>query len=178
MNEWVKTLLTSTVVAGVVSWLATSYKIEQEFHSRQGEQGYQALVEANAHLWLSRRLKDRAEGLRGQPGQDQAIAELIQAAQDFDSESYKSYVIARYKIAAFGDKRVVEATSDYWSKYQGADAPCADQARFRADARIYVEIRKTWGVGGDVSDEVLAPLLFDCSLTAKSEAVPAAVPPP
>ena len=51
MNEWVKILVTSSVVsgvlAGVVSWLTTTYKIEQELYSRQGEASYEALVKAN-----------------------------------------------------------------------------------------------------------------------------------
>lgn len=186
MNEWVKTLLTSTVVAGAVSWLTTSYKVDKELHSRQGEEAYEALVKANAGTWLSEKLKAQAAELKKQaePEQGAAITELMSTAQTLERESYKDYVIARHKIAAFGDKRVVRATSDYWAKHKGGAQLCDDQKRSRADAKIYAEIRDTWGVGGKilgvggyVSDEQLTPLLFECSLTEESEASPPAAPP-
>ncbi len=160
MNEWVKTIVSSgavaALVAGLVGWFAASYKIDKELHSRQGEAAYEALIKANTLYWQSRDLRKEAE-----EGKDQAVKAR---ALDLKRESDASYVIARHKIAAYGDERVVKAMSDYYSKYFEAAKPCENKDKFRSDAHIYKAIRHTLGVGGVVSDEELANVVFLCSL--------------
>lgn len=163
MNEWVKTLATSTVVAGVVSWLTTSYKIEQELRSRQSEAGYEELVKANTLSRQSKALMEEAKR-----GKDQALATQ---AQKLSRQSDASYSTAQQKIAAFGHEDVVKAISDYYSKYGRAATPCTDKEKVKSDTQIYKAIRNTLGVGGNtlgfgdsVSDEHLANLMFLCSL--------------
>jgi hypothetical protein len=104
MNEWVKTLVTSSVIAGVVSWLATSYKIEQELHSRQSESGYETLIKANTLLRQSEALMEEAKREK-----DEALTAEARTAK---RESDASYSAAQHKISAFGDERVVKAISD------------------------------------------------------------------
>lgn len=154
MNEWVKTLVTSGVVAAVVSWLATSYKIEQEFHIKQGEAGYEALVKGNALFWQSTHLKTMAKLEK-----DEALATR---ARELEIKSEALHNVARQKIATFGDERVVKAMSDYYSNVPRTQ--CDDKERFRLDTQIYKAIRNTLGVGGNASDEQLAVLLFLCTL--------------
>lgn len=149
MNEWVKTLVTSSVVGSVfgggVSWLAASYKIDQELHSRRSEAGYEALVEANTLLRQSEALEKKAKREK-----DEALAaEAIKLRRKSDA----SYSTAQQKIAAFGDERVVKAMSDYYSKHGPSATSCSDKEKFRADTQIYRAIRNTLGVGGSVSDE-------------------------
>jgi hypothetical protein len=124
MKEWLNSVLASGVTSALVSgllggaagWLTASYKIEKEFHIRQAESGYEALVKAN-------RLKWRAEEPEPYPDRAHEVAELKKESDD-------SYVVARHNIAAFGDERIVKALSDYWSKYGGAARSCPDKEKF------------------------------------------------
>ena len=158
MDEWVKTLVTSSVVGGLVSWLVSfstvSYKLEQELHSREREAGYEKLVEANTLFWQSVRTHAAAKD----------NPTLLQETRRQGRESDAAYIVARHKIAAFGDKRVVEALGDYWARYGGASASCGDTEKFRSDLRIYTALRQTMGAGGNVSDDQLARVMFLCSL--------------
>lgn len=160
MNVWVKTLVTSSVasslVAGVVGWFAASYKIEQELHSRQAEAGYEALVKANTLLGQSETM--RKEAKRENDGA------LLAEARKLERESDASYRVAQHKIAVFGNERVVTALSDYYYSKKGADQPCDDREKFKADVQIYRAIRDTLGVRGRVSNEQLSRILFQCSL--------------
>ncbi len=156
MTEWAKTLVASGVIAGIVSWLAASHKIEQELHSRQGEAGYEALIEANSLLWRSEMLTEEA-----QREMDKALAAKAQALK---RESDASYITARLRIAAFGDERVVKALSTYYFRFMNSSTPCRDKEKFRSDTQTYKAIRNTLGVGGSVSDEQLANIVFLCSL--------------
>lgn len=160
MNEWVKTLVTSsviaTVISGSVSLLVSGYKIEQELRSRQIEAGYEDLIKANTLFWQS-------DGLTKQAEQEKDKA-LEAEAKKLKRESDASYIVARQKIAAFGDERVVKAMSDYYSKYGPAAESCNNKDKFRSDTQTYKAIRNTLGVGGSVSDEHLANLIFLCSL--------------
>ena len=160
MNPVMTLLLTSTVVSalisGGVSWYTTSYKIEQELHSKQGEAGYEALVKANTLLWQSEALMEEAKREKNEAH--------AAKARDLKTESDASYATARHKIAAFGHERVVNAMSDYYSKYAGAGTSCLNKERFRSDIKIYTAIRNSLGVRGTVSDEQLANIVFLCSL--------------
>jgi len=156
VKDWVKTLLTSSAVAAVVSLLATSYKIEQELHSKQSEAGYEALIQANNLSWRSKALTEEAK--RGNN------EKLAADARRLRSESDDLYTVARHKIAAFGDERVVKAMSEYYARYGHAATPCPDKGRSRSDTRIYKAIRNTLGVGGSVTDEQLATVIFLCAL--------------
>jgi hypothetical protein len=160
VSEWVKILVTSSVLssvfAGVVGWLTASYKIEQELHSRQSEAGYEALIKANMLLRQSENLMGEADREKN--------GTLADEARKLRRQSDASYYEAQHKIAAFGDDSVVKAISHYYSKYAGADRSCPNKEKFRADTETYKAIRKTLGVGGRVTDEHLANLLFQCSL--------------
>lgn len=156
VNDLVKTLLTSSLAAGLVSWAATSYKIEQELHSKQGEAGYEALIKANVLLWQSENLMWEAEKEKNE--------ELANEARKLKRQSDGSYYEAQHKIAAFGDDSVVKAMGRYYVEHLGAKTPCADKEKFRADAKTYKAIRTTLGVGGRVTDQEVATLLFKCSL--------------
>jgi len=160
MNEWVKILVASSVLssvlAGVIGWFAASYKIEQELHTRQAEAGYEALIKANVLLRQSETLAVEAER-----DKDGALAAIVKKLR---RESDASYGVAQHKIAAYGDESVVRAMSDYYSKYKDAAKPCINKEKFRSDAQIYMAIRKTLGVGGSVTHEHLANLMFICSL--------------
>jgi hypothetical protein len=65
IDELTKILLTSGVVSSVfgagMGWFATSYKIEQELHSKQSEAGYEALINANTLLWQAEALEKAAK---------------------------------------------------------------------------------------------------------------------
>lgn len=159
MNEWVKVLVTSsvisTVIGGGVGLLVSSYTIKKELHSRQIEAGYEDLVKANTLAWQSIALRDEAKTKK-----DKA---LEAEAEKLRRESDASYIVARQKIAAFGNERVVKAMSNYYSKYK--DIPsCSNLDKFRADTLIYQNIRDTLGVKGSVSPEDLAPIMFMCNL--------------
>jgi hypothetical protein len=160
MNDLVKILLTSgvvsSVVGGGVGWFATSYKIEQELYSKQSEGGYEALINANTLLWQSEALSEKAK-----QKQDKVLAA---EAEKLKRQSDASYHVAQHKIAAFGDERVVKAMGDYYFKHTGAAAPCRESEKVRSDIQIYKAIRNTLGVGGGVSDQHLATLIFHCSL--------------
>jgi hypothetical protein len=159
MKEFVNTVLASGVVAGIVSslvggavgWLAASSKIKQEFHFRQAESGYEALVKANALL------------RQAEQDEQSSDEERAREARKLRDESNREYQIARQKIAAFGHESVVKALSDYYATYSEAK-PCSNKEKFRSDAKTYKAIRNTLGVGGDVSDEQVAILMFHCSL--------------
>jgi len=139
-----------------VSWLAASYKIQQELHVKQSEAGYEALVNANTLAWRSDALAEEARREKSEA--------LAVEARKLRRQSEDSMVVARLKIAAFGDERVVRALSDYFSKHTHAAMPCADKEKFRSDTQIYKAIRNTLGVGGGVSDEQLATVIFVCNL--------------
>jgi hypothetical protein len=156
VKDLVKVLITSSVAGGLVSWAAASWKIEQELHSRQADAGYEALIKANM---LSR----QSENLMGEAGREKNET-LANEAHKLRRQSDASYYEAQHKIAAFGDDDVVKAISHYYTKYTGADRSCPNKEKFRADTKTYKAIRKTLGVGGKVSDEQLANLLFQCSL--------------
>lgn len=160
MNPWVKLLLTSTVasaaVSAGVSWFTTSHRIKQELHSRQGEAGYEALVMANTLAWQSGDLMKEAKREK-----DEALAA---EARKLKRQSDALYSTARHKIAAFGHEHVVQAMSDYYSKYRGAGTPCPNKEEFRSDIQIYMAIRNNLGVQGKVSEEQLANLVFLCNL--------------
>ncbi|HEV8582765.1 MAG TPA: sulfite exporter TauE/SafE family protein [Thermoanaerobaculia bacterium] len=160
MNASVKTLVTSGVasslVAGVVGWFAASHKIEQELHSRQAEAGYEALVKANTLFWQSSMMRKEAE--RGNDGA------LLTEAQKRQRESDASYIVAQHKIVVFGDERVVAALSNYYYSTSGANRPCDNRKKFKADIATYRALRDTLGVRGRVSDEQLSRILFQCSL--------------
>ncbi len=152
MKEWGSTLLASAVIAGIVSAIITglfelfavSYKIEQEFRTREAELGYEKLVEANTALW-------QAQELAKQKGDN------APKLQELRENSDNSYIAARQKIAAFGDAAVIEALSSYYSKHQEAWKPCPDKKKFASDTKIYAAIRNTLGVfRGSVSDEQIA----------------------
>ena len=160
MSPLMTLLLTSTVVStlvsGGVSWLATSDKIKQELHSKQGEAGYEALVTANTLLRQSEALMEEAKQEKNET--------LVAEARKLKRQSDASYATAQHKIAAFGHEHVVKAMSDYYSKYGGAGTSCLNKERFRTDIKIYAAIRNSLGVRGTVSDEQLANLVFLCSL--------------
>ncbi len=160
MNELVKTMVTSSVIAsvlsGIISWLISSYKIEHELHSRQIEAGYEALVMANTQLWQSDALMEEAKVEK-----DDALAAK---GRKLRREADASYTAARLKIAAFGDERVVKAMADYYRYEPTVTALCKNTDKFRLDTRIYKAIRDTLGVGGTVSDQDLATVIFRCSL--------------
>ncbi|HWQ68332.1 MAG TPA: hypothetical protein VN494_00015 [Patescibacteria group bacterium] len=160
MNEWAKTLVTSSVIAtvigGGVSLLVSWYKIEQELHSRQIEAGYEDLVRANTLSWQSTLLAEEAEREKNKA--------LEAEAKKLKRESEALITVARQKIAAFGDEHVVKAMSNYYSKHGKAAVSCDNKDKFRSDTQIYKAIRNTLGVGGSVSDEHLANLIFNCSL--------------
>lgn len=157
VNEWVKTLVTSGVVAGVVSWLAASYKIEQEFHIKQAEAGYEALVKANTLFWQWEGLTEAAK----QEKDEMRARTLAIEAQKLKRQSDASYIVARQKISAFGDESVVKALSDYYST--GMET-CHDRKLRKLDVQTYRAIRNTLGVGGNVTDEQLAVMIFLCTL--------------
>lgn len=160
MNPWATLLLTSTVLSAVisagVSWFTTSHKIKQELYSRQGEAGYDALVMANTLLWQSEALMAESKGEK-----DEALAA---EARKLKRQSDALYSTAQHKIAAFGHEDVVKAMSDYYSNYGSAGKSCPNKERFRSDIQVYTAIRNSLGVGGKVSDEQLANVLFLCSL--------------
>lgn len=156
MNEWVKTLVTSGVVAGGVSWLATSYQIEKELHSKESQAGYEALVKSDTLFWHSDSLLEEAKREK-----DEALAAQ---ARKLKRDADRSLIVARLKIAAFGDESVVKAMSDYFSKHLGAATSCSNKEKFRSDTQIYKAIRNTLGVGGSVTDEQIANIVFLCSL--------------
>jgi len=156
MNDWAKILGTSSVMAALVSWFAASYKVDQELRSRQIEAGYESLVKANTLAWQSLGLKEEAEREKN--------SALTDESQQLKRESDALYISARQTITAFGDERVVKALSDYYAMYKGASKPCPDKERFMVDTKIYKAIRETLGVGGNVTDEQIANLMYTCSL--------------
>lgn len=168
MNEWVKTLVASGLVASVfgggVSWIAATHRIDQELRRGQSEAGYDALVEANTLFWQSKAFENRADEARKNNKAELADEVMIQA-QRLKDQSDALYTTARQKIASFGDESVVKAMSHYYSLYgENAATACADKEKSRADARMYLAIRNTLGVGGEVSEDDLAVLMFNCRL--------------
>jgi hypothetical protein len=91
-------------------------------------------------------------------------AALAAEAQKLKQQSDALYSTAQHKIAAFGHEDVVKAMSDFYSKHGSAGTPCPNKERFQSDIKVYTAIRNSLGVGGAVSDEQLANLLFLCSL--------------
>ena len=156
VKEWVKTLVTSSVVAGGVSWLVTTHEIEKKLHSKEGAAGYEALVKADMLAWQSAALAEEAKWEK-----DESLAA---EAQKLKRESDASIIVARLKIAAFGHESVVKAMGDYYSKHLNAAMPCENEEKFRSDTQIYKAIRNTLGVGGSVNDKQLATLILLCSL--------------
>jgi hypothetical protein len=158
VKEWFNNVLASGVVAAVVSsvigavsgWFSAAHQAETQLQFRQAEAGYQALVKAN-------KLKFRADELQALPDQKDEVAKL---RKDSDDE----YILARHNIAAFGDERIVKALSDYWVKYGGAAKPCVPREKAALDTKIYTAIRNSMGVGGNVSDNQIANVVFLCSL--------------
>lgn len=161
MREWTKILVSSTVVASVVSaivsWLTSAQTIQLERWSRQGESAYDVLINANAASWIQTYDQKPAPA-----GVEQAAAGN---ARTLDGEARVNYFKARLKIAVYGSAGVVRALSHYDRTYLDAGQACANQDKFKADVRIYREIRNSLGVGGPVSDNDLAAILFSCSLS-------------
>ena len=160
MNEWVKTLLSSGAIAGlvggIVSYGTASYKIDQERYSRQGESGYESLMEANALHRQSQTMSSLARETKSDA--------LALEASVLERKAQQAYVVAQHKIAAFGDASVVDAMSRYYSEHSTAALPCDDMKKFKADLQIYKAIRNTLGVGTNVSDSALATVIFQCNL--------------
>lgn len=160
MREWTKILISSTLasslVSAFVSWRTSIQTIELQRWSRQGESAYEALIKANALYWhANHRLRPAAGGTEPKTATD---------AQAIASESDLEYTKARHKIAAYANASVVTAMRLYYHNYMGADQLCSNPEKFRADVQIYRAIRNTLGVGGPVSDDDLAVVLFHCSL--------------
>lgn len=160
MREWTKILVSSTLasslVSAFVSWRTSVQTIELQRWSRQGESAYEALIKANALYWHA--------NARLRPVAGETEPKAAMDGQAVPSESDLEYTKARHKIAAYANASVVTAMSRYYHDYMGAKRLCSNPGKFRADVQIYREIRNTLGVGGQVSDDDLAVVLFDCSL--------------
>lgn len=160
MNDFMKILLSSSVVSGIVGggagWFTTSQRIEQELHSKQSASGYEALINANSLNWQSEALKDDTD--------KKDDKELAADAEKLKRKSNASYQVAQLKIATFGDELVVKAMSDYYYNYGGAWKSCPDIKKYRTDVKMYKAIRDTLGVGGNVTEQQLATMIFQCSL--------------
>jgi hypothetical protein len=146
----VTSALVSSILGGIAGYFTASRQLEMQLHLKHAEAGYEALVKANKLLW-------RADELQPDPRKKDEVAQM---RRDSDDE----YFVARFNIAAFGDERVVKALSDYYLKYGVAARPCAPREKFELDAKIYIAIRDTMGVGGNVRDSQIANVVFNCSL--------------
>jgi hypothetical protein len=165
MQDWVKTLLASSVasalVSGLVSFGTVSYKLEKELHSKQAEAGYEELSRANALYWQSERMEKEAREVND--------ATLLNEAQKQRRDSDAAYTVAAHKIAVFGHEKVVHALSAYYGGHTEARNPCDttvdERKKFKADVETYRAMRMTLGVGGRVSDQQLSQVIFKCTMT-------------
>ena len=155
-----KILLTSgfvsSIAGGAVGWLASNYQIERELQVRQGESGYEALINSNTMIWESEALARRAAELKDSALANQAM-ELRRKADNFEAA-------AQYKIAAYGHEKVVNAMADYYAGHLGANVPCGDMERARTEVRIFQAMRDTVGAPGQVTDRQMARLINECTI--------------
>lgn len=154
MNDLVKTVLASSVVAGLVSLLTTSCMVDKQLRVKQAEAGYEALVQSDAEGWHARDLLKE--------GTEKGDETLTAEAHKLRREADALMLTARIKIATFGDDAIAQSMSHYFAEHQGYSQPCDNQKKARDDAKIYSAIRSKIGAGGNLREEDIAVLVFGC----------------
>jgi hypothetical protein len=159
MNDTTKTILTSTVIAGVIgsvtSYITVPFKIDQERYGRQAEAAYIAYVEATALDWQAAKLEENAKATQNPQDIKEAIAKR--------NESDAMFLKALGTIVAYSPPSVIKAMSNYYTEYANLKK-CKDPGKILQHSKVYNSIRSSLGSYGRINEVEIAAIIFQCRM--------------
>jgi hypothetical protein len=149
-----------TAVGAIGTYFYTLKIEERKLYLQERVAGSKEFFEGTVALWRSFDIQASADYERVNGNKPRA-EELASEAQKQADKSRTHYFNARFKIGVFGDANVVHALARFWSQRKNI---CPNPQELRHDVAIYQAMRGAFAARGQVKDNDLIRVLFDCDM--------------
>lgn len=136
---------------------------ERKFSFEERKNGYREFFDGTSKYWQYLNVKDRAVKAN-ENGDESKSRNLESQAQQLYDDYVQLWHKARFKIGVFSDEAVVHAIAKYFRRPEFKKEKCNNAEKFMDDVAIYQAMRDEMEAQGDVRDNDLILVLFDCIL--------------
>ncbi len=155
--------LLAAVGGGFITYYSAIRVEERKLYFEERKSSYETFFAATVKRWDAEDNQSQANQMKKDG--NAANAEKTEAkAKELFAESTSLYGQSHFKIGVFGDAKVIQAIAIYRRDHFGKGECRTSRQQMLDDVAVYQNMRRAMGANGEVSDDDLAILLFDCRL--------------